>query len=130
MNDALQYAILEQLERIADAIESRNVEAEQELECLKLPPEAPPPDEEAYLSKYLERIPTFVYNSLRQKLLPASLAARIIGIPPAQLSRLAELKVIASSRGRFDVMSLLMMVDERFCSNSEAQDEKRIVFKQ
>ncbi len=118
MNDSLIYDLTEQVERVANALENLSEimkpvagDEPQRLEELDQP-------KTAYLSLFLETLPTWQYNCLRRKLLPASLAAKFLGISTAQLTTLARHGRIKGKGGRYDLMSLLMWLDSSINLNA------------
>ena len=118
MNDFPYYAALELLERIADALEFQNAMLEPEKDdASRLVPQT---EQARHLSLFLENLPTRQYNCLRQKLLPASLAARFLGISTAQLACLDKHNFIKGKSGRYDLMSLLMWLDSDYNPDTEA----------
>ena len=120
MNDFPYYAALEHLERIADALEYQNALLEPEKSGDLAP--VPDADQRRHLSLFLENLPSRQYNCLRQKLLPASLAAKFLGISPAQLACLEKHNFIKGKGGRYDLMSLLMWLDSDYNPDTEAAD--------
>lgn len=118
MNDLPYYAALEHLERIADALEYQNALLEPEKD------DGPRPERKAdqarHLSLFLENLPTRQYNCLRQKLLPATLAAKFIGVSIAQLACLTKHDFIKSKGGRYDFLSFLMWLDSDINPDTEA----------
>jgi hypothetical protein len=123
--ECFQTTLLEHLERIADAFDQQNELLEQQNAFW----EAPAPDEQApasggqlprHLSLFLENLPTRDYNYLRQKLIPAHLACKILGISPAQLTCLDNHNFIKGKGGRYDVVSLLMWLDSDYNPDTEA----------
>jgi len=118
MNDLPYYAALEHLERIADALEYQNALLEPAKD------DSPRPEQQTeqgrHLSLFLENLPTRQYNCLRQKLLPASMAAKFLGISPAQLACLEKHNFIKGKGGRYDLMSLLMWLDSDYNPDTEA----------
>lgn len=117
MNDLPFYAVLEHLERIADALEYQNALFEPEKDAVRPEQTA---EQARHLSLFLENLPTRQYNCLRQKLLPASLAAKFLGISAAQLSCLDQHNFIKGKGGRYDLMSLLMWLDSDCNPDTEA----------
>ena len=118
MNDFPYYAALEHLERIADALEYQNAMLEPEkADGPRLEPQI---EQARHLSLFLENLPTRQYNCLRQKLLPASLAAKFLGITTAQLVCLDRHNFIKGKSGRYDLMSLLMWLDSDYNPDTEA----------
>ena len=111
MNEALVYDLTEQLDRIAGALEHLG-------ELMKPPAEDAPPavpteGEAPHLSLFLEALPTWQYNCLRRKLLPAGLAAKMLGISPAHLAALTKHGLIQAKGGRYDLLNLLMWLDSQ-----------------
>jgi hypothetical protein len=117
MNDALLYDLTEQLERIANSLEQLG-EAMTEPIPAREAPKQEGVSNTAHLSLFLETLPTWQYNSLRRKLLPAGLAAKTLGISPAHLAALTRQGVIPAKGGRYDMLSLLMWLD------SQANEER------
>lgn len=120
MNDmeVLLYTLLEHTERIADSLEKTTALMSPEPdEPVGSAPEAKA-DRRAALSMFLENLPTWQYNCLRRKLLPAGLAAKMLGISPAQLNALTKAGAIKGKGGRYDILNLLMWLD------SQANDER------
>ena len=120
MNDLPYYAVLEHLERIADALEYQNTLLEPEKDDQPRPELAA--EHARHLSLFLENLPTRQYNCLRQKLLPASLAAKFLGISPAQLACLERHNFIKGKSGRYDLMGLLMWLDSDYNPDTEARN--------
>ena len=120
MNDLPYYAALEHLERIADALEYQNALLEPEKNDQPRPELAA--EQARHLSLFLENLPSRQYNCLRQKLLPASLAAKILGISNAQLACLDKHNFIKGKSGRYDLMSLLMWLDSDYNPDTEARN--------
>jgi len=118
MNDFPYYAALEHLERIADALEYQNAMLEPEKD--DAPRSEQQTEQARHLSLFLENLPTRQYNCLRQKLLPASLAAKFLGISTAQLACLDKHNFIKSKSGRYDLMGLLMWLDSDYNPDTEA----------
>ena len=112
MNEALIYDLTEQLERIAGALEKlTDGPALEQLFPKASTIEAQPP-RESCLSLFLEALPNWHYNCLRRKLFPASLAAKILGISSAHLALLTQNGLIKNKGGRYDLLTLLMWLDE------------------
>ena len=142
MNENIQYAIHDQLERIADGLESLGAHIERLTECLaangvhqgdapdfnpatSAPVAAPP------LSLFFESLPTWVYNHMRRKTIPVHLAARIIGLHRSQLVRLTEIGLIKGKNGRYDLVELLGYLEDVFSEyERHEQVESGPVFKQ
>jgi hypothetical protein len=127
MSDPLMYDLLEQLERMAAALE--NIGESMKPPAWEGPPALQPEgkpqqDEPPHLSLFLESLPTWQYNSLRRKLLPAGLAAKILGLSPARLAMLAKHGFIKGQGRRYDVMSLLMWLDSGCNPDTEASKAK------
>ena len=118
MNDFPYYAALEHLERIADALEHQNAMLEPEEDYLPRPKQQA--DHARHLSLFLEGLPTHNYNCLRQKLIPANMAAKIIGISLAQLACLDRHNFIKGKSGRYDVLSILEWLDSDYNPDTEA----------
>lgn len=118
-DNSLMYDVLEQLERIAAALENigeaMNPPAEEEPKAT----ETAEPPRTSYLSLFLENLPAWQYGCLRRKLLPAGLAAKILGLSPARLATLAEHGFIKGKGGRYDLMSLLMWLDSEYNPDTE-----------
>lgn len=118
MTEAVLYDITEQLERIAGAADQlERVAGALENLCVLLKPPAgkkwkgPRFAAGQHLSFFLEDLPTWHYECLRRKLLPAGLAARFLGLTPAQLEAFTERGLITSESGRYDILNLLMWLD-------------------
>lgn len=118
-DSSLMYDFLEQLERIAAALENIgeaiNPPAEEEFKAT----ETVEPPRTSYLSLFLENLPAWQYDCLRRKLLPAGLAAKILGLSPARLAALAKHGFIKGKGGRYDLMSLLMWLDSEYNPDTE-----------
>ena len=106
------YDLIEQLERIAGALEKLSDKPTPEQVFPKASAIETKPKREACLSLFLEALPTWNYNCLRRKLLPASLAAKLLGISSGQLTSLTQNGLIKNKGGRYDLLSLLMWLDE------------------
>jgi hypothetical protein len=111
MNNSLIYDLTEQVERLANAVENLGDAMKPALDDEPRSLEIADPPPTAYLSLFLESLPTWQYNALRRKLLPASLAAKVLGISTTQLTTLAKHGRIRGKGGRYDIMSLLMWLD-------------------
>lgn len=124
MNENMQYAIHDQLERIADGLESLGAQIERLVDCLAAggvhlsdtPDSSPVPAAPAAppLSQYFESLPTWVYNNMRRKTIPVHLAARIVGLHRSQLVRLTEIGLIKGKNGRYDLVELLGYIEDVF----------------
>lgn len=121
MNNSLIYDLTEQVERVAAALENLGdlMKPAADDEALSLVATEVP--KTAYLSLFLETLPTWQYNCLRRKVLPASLAAKILRISTAQLSALARHGRIRGKGGRYDLMSLLMWLDSNASQDMETR---------
>ena len=124
-------ALVEQIERLADASERRNELLEQYTTCQEpLWQDGQPPSKTGdgqsprHLSLFVEGLPTRNYNHLRQKLIPASVAARILGISPAQLDCLDKHNFIKGKGGRYDVLGILMWLDSDYNPDTEAENAR------
>lgn len=142
MNDNMQYAIHDQLERVADGLENLCVQ----LECLNdyfkvfIPrnngdareaPASSPSPAAPPLSLFFESLPTWVYNNLRRKSIPSHLAAKIIGLPQSQLAKLTEIGLIRGKSGRYDLVELLGYLEDTFSEYGQnAEPEPGPVFQQ
>ncbi|MDR2946203.1 MAG: hypothetical protein LBV79_05605 [Candidatus Adiutrix sp.] len=120
MNDPLIYDLTEQVERLAAAVENLGDIMKPEPDDEPRGLETADPPKTAYLSLFLESLPAWQYNALRRKLLPASLAAKVLGISTAQLTTLARHGRIRGKGGRYDLMSLLMWLDADANPDTEA----------
>ncbi|MDR2945584.1 MAG: hypothetical protein LBV79_02405 [Candidatus Adiutrix sp.] len=118
-------ALLEHVERMADALERQNNMLERQGVLLNALVQGEEPQTGGnhaprHLSLFLESLPTRNYNHLRQKLVPIDMAAKILGLSPAQLLCLERHKFIKSEGGRYDVMGLLMWLDSDYNPDTEA----------
>lgn len=134
-NAPVIYDLIEQLERIADQLGRMADVAERvgglsasrnDYQTAKMGIESPSPEsfvrKEEYLSRFLEILPTWNYNCLRRKMIPASMAAKLLGVSPAQLTSLTDHGRIKSKAGRYDLMSLLMWLDSVVSPTTEFDD--------
>ena len=125
MNDisVFSFAFLEQLERLTDTLEHLT-EAVDKLAERRPSLNIQPADSasvvvetatdlrpEEHLSRFLENLPNWHYNCLRRKMIPASLAAKVLGISMPQLATLTRHDKIKAKGGRYDLISLLMWLD-------------------
>jgi hypothetical protein len=120
MNDSLIYDLTEQVERVAAALENLGDLMKPADDDEPQTAETADPPKTAYLSLFLEKLPTWQYNCLRRKLLPASLAAKFLGISTAQLTTLTRHGLIKGKGGRYDLMALLMWLDSDYNPDTEA----------
>ena len=142
MNENMQYAIHDQLERVADGLENLCAQLERLNDCsqgfipgkkrnagstsVPLSNSVAPP-----LSLFFESLPTWVYNNLRRKSIPAHMAAKIIGLPQSQLIRLTEIGLIHGKSGRYDLVELLGYLEDTFSEYGQyAASESGPVFQQ
>ncbi len=117
MNNLLLSDIAKYAARIADALERQN----DLLEGGDAPFGVPSPyrlfeetsgqEPPRHLSLFLENLPTRNYEHLRLKLIPAGVAADILGISPKELAWLDAHAFIKSENGLYDVLSILMWLD-------------------
>ena len=125
MNENMQYAIHDQLERVADGLENlcAQIERLNDYFQVSIPRQAngadmaPAPVSSCSappLSLFFESLPTWVYNNLRRKSIPAHMAAKIIGLPQSQLVRLTEIGLIRGKSGRYDLVELLGYLEDTF----------------
>lgn len=119
MDDFPTIALLEHLERIADALEHQNSLMEPDVSTVNLEALR---DQTRHLSLFLERLPTRNYNCLRQKIIPANLAAKCLGISPAQLACLDNHNFIKGKSGRYDLLGILMWLDSEYNPDTEAEN--------
>ena len=142
MNENMQYAIHDQLERVADGLENLCAQLERLNDCSQgfIPgrkgnagiasvpasnPAAPP------LSLFFESLPTWVYSNLRRKVVPAHLAGKMLGLPQSQLVRLTEVGLIRGKNGRYDLVELLGYLEDTFSEYGQyAAPESGPVFQQ
>lgn len=122
MNETVLYDLTEQLERIAGVLEGFNETMKPlatgltALNGYAEPlPEDEPVDASAgrHLSLFLENLPTWQYNCLRRKVIPLSMAAKILGVSSPELATLTRLGAIKAKSGRYDVLNLLMWLDSQ-----------------
>lgn len=137
MNESIQFAIHDQLERVADGLDQVGALLERlamvfetmgfnDDSAKKSPPVSAPP-----LSLFFESLPTWLYNNFRRKNIPAHLAASIIGQPQGQLARLAEMGMIHGKAGRYDLMDLLGYLEDTLSDyGHHDQADSNPVFKQ
>lgn len=113
MDTAPLYDLTEQLERIAGALEKITSDQTPEASFYNSTPFPPNREDDQHLSLFLESLPTWRYNCLRRKLLSSAVAAKILGISNAHLLLLTKHKVIKSKDGLYDVLTLLMWLDDQ-----------------
>lgn len=101
------YDLTEQVARLADVLEKMS-ESGQTKALMAIDDEQ---EKATYLSRFLEALPNWHYNCLRRKLLPASLAAKILGLSQHHLGKLTDEGRIKSDGGRYDLLTLLMWLD-------------------
>ncbi|MDR2945262.1 MAG: hypothetical protein LBV79_00740 [Candidatus Adiutrix sp.] len=118
-------ALLEHVERMADALDRQNEMLERQGVLLDALTQSERPQTFSsraprHLSLFLESLPSRNYNHLRQKIIPIDMAAKILGLSPAQLLCLERHKFIKGEAGRYDVVSLLMWLDSDYNPDTEA----------
>ena len=107
LSDMVKLAgrIADSLERRNDLLERRNARP-YTLDRTTSGQEPP-----RHLSLFLENLPTRNYEPLRLKLIPAGMAADILGLSFDELSWLDTHAFIKSENGLYDVLSILMWLD-------------------
>lgn len=129
-NDFPLMALLEHVERVADAIERHNDLLEQQnaffdrLDQGDQPPATADNQTIRHLSLFIERLPTHNYNCLRRNLIPARVTAKILGISPAQLDCLDRHDFIKGKGGRYNVLSILDWLDSEYNPDTEAENAR------
>lgn len=132
-NAPVIYDLIEQLERLASQLERLADGTGKPAGLLEEPDGIPPAEtdsgetdslirKEEYLSRFLENLPTWNYNCLRRRMIPANLAAKMLGISPVQLSVLTSHGRLRAKGGRYDLLSLLMWLDSVVCPTTKFDD--------
>ena len=116
MDSPIVYDLIDQLERVCSSLEKLSSVLEPKPGAVSTFNPEPQP----HLSLFLEALPGRHYNCLRRKLLPPGLAAKILGLSPGHLSFLTKTGRLKSAGNRYDLLSLLMWLDDELVLKSAA----------